>query len=74
MLDEPTLRGIAEATGGDYYNASSEAELQAIYENLGMEIVFRQQETEITALFAALGAIFLLAAGVLSVLWFARVL
>jgi len=74
QLDETTLKGIADATGGDYYNASSESELQAIYQNLGMEIVFRQQEAEITAIFAAIGAVFVLAAGVLSMLWFSRIL
>ena len=29
-LDEPTLRGIAESTGGEYFRARSSAELESI--------------------------------------------
>jgi Ca-activated chloride channel family protein len=74
QLDETTLKGIAEATDGDYYYAASESELQSIYQNLSMEMVFREQETEITAIFVAVAVVILLAAGVLSILWFNRVL
>jgi Ca-activated chloride channel family protein len=73
-LDEYTLKTIAEETDGEYYNASTEADLQSIYQNLGMELVFREQETEITALFVAAAIVILLAAAALSMLWFNRVL
>jgi Ca-activated chloride channel homolog len=71
-LDELTLQRIAEATDGQYYNASTAQDLQAIYENLSTHLVFRTQEQEITALGTALAALLVLAAGTLSLLWFNR--
>jgi Ca-activated chloride channel family protein len=71
-LDEVTLQRIAEATDGEYFNASTSQDLQAIYENLSTHLVFRTQEQEITALATALAALLVLAAGTLSLLWFNR--
>jgi Ca-activated chloride channel family protein len=71
-LDEATLKAVAEATDGAYYNASTEKDLQAIYENLSTHLVFRKQQTEITAGFTGLAVILSLIAGVLSLLWFNR--
>jgi Ca-activated chloride channel family protein len=71
-LDEVTLQRIAEATDGEYFNASTAQDLQAIYENLSTHLVFRTQEQEITALGTALAALLALAAGTLSLLWFNR--
>ncbi len=71
-LDEETLKRIAEKTDGAYFKAGSEADLREIYENLGSRLVFHREKTEITALFAALAAALLVAAGVLSLLWFNR--
>lgn len=71
-LDELTLKRVAEATDGAYYNASTEQDLRAIYENLSAHLVFRKQETEVTAGFTGLAVILSLAAGVLSLLWFNR--
>jgi Ca-activated chloride channel family protein len=71
-LDEVTLQRIAEATDGEYFNASTAQDLQAIYENLSTHLVFRTQEQEITALGTALAALLVLAAGTLSLLWFNR--
>lgn len=71
-LDETTLKRIAEATDGLYFNAATESDLQTIYQNLNMHMVFRKQETEITALFTALAIVLLLGAGALSLLWFNR--
>lgn len=71
-LDETTLRRIAEATDGTYFNAATESDLQTIYQNLSMHMVFRKQETEITAIFTGFAIVLLLAAGTLSLLWFNR--
>jgi Ca-activated chloride channel homolog len=73
-LDETTLKAIAEATDGAYYNASTTADLEAIYKNLGMRVEFRRQQTEITAFFTGFALVVMLGAGVLSLLWFNRVL
>lgn len=71
-LDEDTLKAVAQATDGTYFNASTESDLRAIYENLSTQLVFRKQETEITALFTGAAAVLSLLAGALSLLWFNR--
>ncbi len=71
-LDEETLKAIAQATDGAYFNASTESDLRSIYENLSTQLVFRKTATEITALFTAAAALLSLAAGALSLLWFNR--
>ena len=71
-LDENVLKSVAEATDGSYYNASTEKDLQSIYENLSTHLVFRKQETEVTALFTGAAMALSLIAGILSLLWFNR--
>jgi Ca-activated chloride channel family protein len=72
-LDEATLKQIADATGGQYYNASNEKDLRAVYENLTTQLVFRQQRTEVTAILTAIAALLSIAAAGLSLLWFNRI-
>lgn len=70
--DRPTLRRVAQVSGGQYFNASDAAELKVVYDRLGSRLGSRDEPREITAAFAA-GAIALLAAaGLLSMHWFAR--
>lgn len=71
-LDEDTLQAVATATGGTYYNASTEQDLQRIYENLSTRLVFTKQESEVTAGFTGVAGLLLLVAGGLSLLWFNR--
>jgi Ca-activated chloride channel family protein len=71
-LDEATLRDIAQMTGGTYYNAQSETQLQAIYDQLNPQLVIKPQKTEVTALFAGAGILVLLIGGTLSLLWLGR--
>lgn len=73
-LDEDMLRGIAGATRGEYFNASTADDLMSIYSRLQSRIVLRDRETEITALFAGAGALLALAAAGLSMLWYQRFL
>jgi Ca-activated chloride channel family protein len=72
-LDEATLKQIAELTDGEYYNASNERDLRAVYENLSTQLVFRQQHTEITAILTAIAAVLSIVAGALSLIWFNRI-
>ena len=58
-FDESELRGIADATGGRYYAVGSAERLEQVYRELGREIGWRPQRTEITALFAVLTALLL---------------
>jgi Ca-activated chloride channel family protein len=72
-LDEATLQQIAQFTEGAYYNAQSQEDLRAIYNDLDLQLVIKPEETEITALFAGIGILFLLIGGIFSLLWFSRV-
>jgi len=72
-LDEATLKAIAEGTDGQYFNASNEKDLRAVYENLSTQLVFRQQKTEITAILTAIAAVFSVIAAALSLFWFNRI-
>jgi Ca-activated chloride channel homolog len=72
QLDEPTLKEIAQATGGTYYNAQSTNELISIYDNLNPQLVVKPEKLEVTSLFAGLSIVVLLIGGVFSMLWFSR--
>lgn len=69
-LDEETLRAVAKITGGEYFNATSAAGLQKVYENLSLQIALERRETEISALLSAAAALLVIGAALLSVLWF----
>ncbi len=70
--DAPTLRRVAQATGGRFYAAPTAAQLSAVYDDLGSRVGHVKEEREITAAFAAAGAALLLAAGAMSALLFGR--
>jgi Ca-activated chloride channel homolog len=70
--DAETLRRIAEATGGEFFSSASEADLVRVYRDLGSSLGFVEEEREVTAAFAAAGAVLILAGGALSTLWFGR--
>ncbi len=72
QLDEAMLQQIALFTDGAYYNAENEQDLQAIYGNLNPQLVIKQEETEVTSLFAGASILVLLIGGALSFLWFGR--
>lgn len=73
QLDEPTLREVARMTGGEYHHAGTAEALRSVYENLGSRVQVQTRETEVTGLLALLSAMLALAAGVLSLVWFRRV-
>jgi Ca-activated chloride channel family protein len=72
-LDEETLKQIASATRAEYFYAGTAHDLKKVYQSLGSRLSAQKKETEITALFAALGALLALAAATLSLWWFGRV-
>ncbi len=71
-LDEDTLKGIAQKTDATYFRADNETDLRTIYKNLGTTLVFKAEQTEITAGFTAFAAVLMLVGGVLSLLWLNR--
>jgi Ca-activated chloride channel family protein len=71
-LDETTLKKIADVTEGEYFNANTEADLRAVYENLTTQLVVRNEKTELTAYATLAAAILAVFAGAFSLLWFNR--
>ncbi len=72
QLNEPLLQQMAEVTGGQYFNAADEEQLQSIYGGLQPQLVVREQSLEVTALLAGLGIALLLIGGAFSLWWFSR--
>jgi Ca-activated chloride channel family protein len=71
-LDEEMLKAVASATDGVYYNATNEKDLVAIYDSLSTHLVFKKEQTEITAIFTGVAVVLSLMGGCLSLLWFSR--
>ena len=71
--DRETLKTIAQETGGRYFEAPTEADLQAVYEQIGSQVSYKDEKRELTAAFAGAGAVLLLLGGSLSGLWFGRI-
>lgn len=72
-LDEVTLKAVANQTLGEYFYAGTAEDLMKVYESLSARLVVERKETEISAIFAALGALLALVSAGLSVFWFGRV-
>ncbi len=72
-LDEETLKNISVLTHGEYFFAGTAEDLNKVYESLSSRMVVERKETEISALFAALGVLLSVLAAGLSVWWFGRV-
>jgi Ca-activated chloride channel family protein len=72
-LDEVVLQQIAVVTGGIYYNAQDEEQLNEIYDALRPQLVVKTEEMEVTSMFAGASILLLLAGGMFSLLWFGRV-
>ncbi len=72
-LDEETLKNISLLTHGEYFYAGTAEDLKKVYESLSARMVVERKETEVTALFAALGALLAVVAATLSLWWFGRI-
>jgi Ca-activated chloride channel homolog len=57
--DPEALRQIAQASGGQAFEASDGDQLTAVYERLGSQLGTRQETREVTAAFAAAGLLLL---------------
>ncbi|MDQ0138892.1 VWA domain-containing protein [Cupriavidus necator] len=74
-LDEKVLKEVADATGAEYFRLEDGAELKRVYRALNARLAFdKRSQVEITALFAAMGALLAACAGLLSLWWFGRVM
>ena len=70
--DRPTLKAIAETTGGSSYEVRDAERLIDVYDSLGSSIARVEEEREVTAAFVGAGAILLGAAGLFAGLWAPR--
>jgi len=73
-LDEKTLQEIANVTHAEYFYGGSALDLKNIYDRLSSKLVLEKKRSEITAPLAIAAAIMALLSGVLSLLWFNRIL
>jgi Ca-activated chloride channel family protein len=74
QMNEAMLIQIAETSGGQYYFAGDENNLELIYDDLKPTLSIKPDEMEMTSLFAGFGMLIFLVGGALSLLWFGRVL
>jgi Ca-activated chloride channel family protein len=68
-----TLAEIAEISGGEFFTAVDDEGLGQVYEELGSRLGTKEENREITDMFAAGAAMLLLTGGALSALFFRRV-
>jgi Ca-activated chloride channel family protein len=73
-LDEETLKTVATMTQGEYFHAGTAADLKKVYATLNSRLSLEKKETEITALLSGIAALFAMVSGLLSLLWFNRIL
>ena len=69
-VDEQALQAIASATGGQYYYAEDQGQLNQIYSNLGSHIGWVTTKLDLTVPILALGTIVLVVGGLFSLRWF----
>lgn len=67
--DEATLKEMAEMTGGEFYSATSAAELQMVFQRLHQSIALANQSVEASVFFTAVGIVLVMIALILAALW-----
>jgi Ca-activated chloride channel family protein len=56
-IDEPTLRQVADLTGGTYYSAASAAELGRVFNELPTQLITKNEVVEVSVGFVGLGGL-----------------
>jgi Ca-activated chloride channel family protein len=67
--DLPTLKEVADRTGGKAYSAQDASQLQKVFSGLPRDVTVTKQKHDITATFAVFGALLALAAVAASIRW-----
>jgi Ca-activated chloride channel homolog len=67
--DLPTLKEVADRTGGKAYTAEDAGQLQKVFSGLPRDVTVQTKKHEITATFAVIGALLALAAVGASIRW-----
>jgi Ca-activated chloride channel family protein len=70
--DPASLAQIAQASGGEHFDAIDSAELKRVYERLGSQLGTEKRKRQMTASFAGGALVLLLAGAGMSLGWFGR--
>jgi Ca-activated chloride channel family protein len=71
-VDRDALKGVANATGGRFFEAASADQLRVVFEELGGKVDVEVEQEEVTDRFVAAALVLALAAAAGSLLWFSR--
>lgn len=71
-VDPGALESIANDSGGTAFSAATEAELSAVYDDIGSSIGFTTELRDITGRFVGGSLLLLFGAAIMSQLWFSR--
>jgi Ca-activated chloride channel family protein len=71
-VDRGALQDVANQTGGSFFSATSAAELQKVYANIGSSIGFDLEQREISTWFVGAALLALMATAAMSLTWFNR--
>jgi Ca-activated chloride channel family protein len=71
-VDREALQAIADETGGSFFTATTESELQKVYANIGSSIGFDVEQREASTWFVGAALLALLATAAMSLAWFNR--
>jgi Ca-activated chloride channel homolog len=69
IADTPTLVAVAKQTGGTYHAAEDADQLREVFAELPKEVATQKQQTEVTWVLAALGALLAAGAVAASIRW-----
>lgn len=71
-VDGQTLRAVADATGGNYFEAGNADELRAAYADIGSSVGHHTETQDVSARFIGIGLVLAVLAALASMFWFAR--
>lgn len=69
VTDEPTLKAVSAMTGGKFYKAQDAKQLKSVFANLPRDVTLQKRKIELSAGFAAFGALLTAVAIFLSLRW-----
>ena len=71
--DPETLQQVSSSSGGEFFSVPDAEGLKRVYEELGSRLGTRQEDREVTDVFAAVAAVLLLVAATMSAFLFKRI-
>jgi Ca-activated chloride channel homolog len=71
-VDGQTLQSVADATGGNYFEAGNAEELRSAYADIGSSVGSETEMQDVSARFIGFGLVLAMLAALASMFWFAR--